>query len=99
MTLADMRGSWLSDAALCFADELVQRRVHRDADPRSYRHPELVSGSISPLKPAARIAIGDDGLLHKAPAYAERWTLKRVHGDEVAHGRLRLQATPLQARA
>ncbi len=51
--------------------------------PTQTRHPELVSGSIAPptrsvLPQASRAAVLPNG----PSARAEKWTLKRVQGDE-----------------
>ncbi|HUD30136.1 MAG TPA: cobaltochelatase subunit CobN [Novosphingobium sp.] len=47
------------------------------------RHPELVSGPISPPDADVGITKGPIGLLPEASAPAARWTLKQVQGDGV----------------
>ena len=54
------------------------------------RHPELVSGPISPLKPKLRLASNPRGCVPlERPALKARWVLKQVqHDDEGEIGRL-----------
>jgi hypothetical protein len=52
------------------------------------RHPELVSGSIGPRDPMARLQSGDGGLRRTSARLAAPWTLKQVQGDEISDGRI-----------
>ena len=61
--------------------------MNSHAAPSSNRHPELVSGSISPRGPEC-VVVSD---LTARPfsshslVRAEEWTLKRVQGDEIRY--------------
>ncbi|MEE4451150.1 cobaltochelatase subunit CobN [Novosphingobium resinovorum] len=58
--------------------------------PLAPRHPELVSGSISPPAPEVGVTIGAAGSPPQNTAPEAGWTLKQVQGDEVGeHGEVR----------
>jgi len=63
------------------AAEWVDGLCARPVPPPDH-HPELVSGSISPPDPDARVTSGALGSLPQATPRAGRWTLKQVQGDE-----------------